>query len=192
MRYFRGSLLSLLPLLLAGLLAGLTYWLDHVVQSDTGPNADRRHDPDYFVDNFTVRRFGPDGTLQHTVTADRMVHFPDDDTTEVISPHLVYETPPKTDITARTAWLDSKGTHVRLNDDVRIVRAASGDQPETVITTSVLYVTPDDETAYTKAPVVITRGNNVVTGVGLEANNKTEVAVLSGPVHGTFYRSKDE
>jgi lipopolysaccharide export system protein LptC len=190
MRAFRAA--SLLPLMLAALLAGLTYWLDHVVQNDTGPRANRRHDPDYFVDHFTVRRFGPDGTLQHTITADRMVHFPDDDSTEVVSPHLVYETVPPTDITARTAWLDSKGKHVRLDDDVRIVRASIGDQPETVITTSVLYVTPDDETASTKAPVVITQGKSVVTGVGLEANNKTEVAVLSGPVHGTILRSKDK
>ena len=189
MRAFRSSLL---PLMLAALLAGLTYWLDHVVQNDTTPRANRRHDPDYFVDKFTVRRFGLDGTLQHTVSADRMVHFPDDDTTEVVAPHVVYETEPKTDITARTAWLDSKGTHIRLNDDVRIVRAGRDSQPETVITTSVLYVTPDDETAYTKAPVVITQGKSVVTGVGLEANNKSEVAVLSGPVHGTFSRSKEQ
>jgi lipopolysaccharide export system protein LptC len=189
MRYVRGSLL---PLVLAALLAGLTYWLDHVVQAgDASQSARSRHDPDYFVDHFTVRRFGPDGTLQHTITADRMVHFPDNDTTEVTAPHLVYESP-QTDITARTAWLDSKGKHVRLNDDVRIARTGSPGLPETVITTSELFVTPDDETAHTEAPVIITQGKSVVTGVGLEANNKTEIAVLSGRVHGTIYRSKNK
>lgn len=190
MRYVRASFL---PLVLAGLLAGLTYWLDHVVQTgDARQHPGGRHDPDYFVDDFTVRRFGPDGTLQHTLSATRMVHFPDDDSTEVAAPHLIYQTQPQTDITARTAWLDSKGKHLRLNDDVRIVRAGAGGAPETVITTSVLFVTPDDEIAYTKEPVTITQGKSVVNGVGLEANNKTEIAVLSGPVHGTIYRSENK
>jgi lipopolysaccharide export system protein LptC len=188
-RYVRGSLL---PLVLAALLAGLTYWLDHVVENNIGRRASVRHDPDYFVDRFTVRRFGPDGTLQHTVTADRMVHFPDNDSTEVTAPHLVYETPPRTDITARTAWLDSKGKHIRLNDDVRVARSGADGQPATVMTTSLLYVTPDDETAETDAPVTITQGQSIISGVGLEANNKTEIAVMHGPVRGTIYRNQSK
>jgi lipopolysaccharide export system protein LptC len=182
---------SLFPLLVIGLLAALTLWLDRATQSDdAGRRASGRHDADFFVEHFTVRRFAADGSLQHTLTAEKMLHFPDDDSTTVTAPRLVYHGGRQTVVTARTAWLDKEGKHVRLNDDVRIVRAGSADTPETVITTSILFVTPDDEYAYTQAPVTITQGMSVVNGIGLEANNKTEVAVLSGPVQGTINRNE--
>jgi lipopolysaccharide export system protein LptC len=183
---------SLLPLVLVALLAGLTYWLDRVVETNGGKRTSVRHDPDYFVDRFTVRRFGTDGKLQHTVTADRMLHYPDNDTTEVTHPHLVYETPPRTDITARTAWLDNKGRQIKLEQDVRVARDGRGDQLASVLTTSLLYVLPDDETAHTDAPVTITQGMSVINGVGLEADNKAKTAVLQGPVHGTVYRKEEK
>lgn len=182
---------SLFPLVLIALLAALTLWLERASHTDdTGRRASARHDADYYVEHFTVRRFAADGSLQHTIIADKMVHFPDDDSTTVTTPRLLYYSGRETVVTARTAWLDKEGKHVRLNDDVRIVRAAGAEAPETVITTSILFVTPDDEYAYTDAPVTITQGKSVVNGVGLEANNKTEVAVLSGPVQGTIYRNE--
>ena len=173
------------------MLGGLTLWLDRASQTDDGGRrANARHDPDFFVERFTIRRFAPDGSLQHTITADRMQHYPDDDTTTVANPHLVYYSQRQTVVTSRTAWLDKEGKHVRLDDDVRIVRKGDGETPETVITTTVLYVTPDDEYARTDAPVTISQGRSVVHGIGLEANNKTEIAVLSGPVQGTIYRNE--
>ena len=182
---------SLFPLLLVALLAALTLWLERASQTDdVGRRANARHDADFFVEHFTVRRFGTDGSLQHTVTADKMLHYPDDDSTNVTTPRIVYHSGRQTVVTARTAWLDKEGKHVRLDDDVRIVRAGSADAPETIITTSILFVTPDDEYAYTKEPVTITQGKSVVNGVGLEANNKTEIAVLSGPVLGTIHRNE--
>ena len=39
-------------------------------------------------------------------------------------------------------------------------------------------------------PVTITQGRTNVTGSGLEANNKTQIYVLEGPVHGIFHRNK--
>jgi len=183
---------SVFPLLVAALLAALTWWLNLATQSDDpGHRANGRHDPDFFVEHFTLRRFTTDGSLQHTVIADRMQHYPDDDSTAVTNPHLIYHTGRRTVATSRTALLDKDGKHVRLDDDVRIVRAGNAEAPETIITTSILYVTPDDEYARTDAPVTIAQGRSVVHGVGMEANNKTETAVLSGPVQGTVYRNPD-
>lgn len=182
---------SLFPLLVVGFLAALTLWLDRTSQTDdTGRRASGRHDTDFYVEHFTVRRYASNGALQHTVTAEKMLHFPDDDTTTVTTPRLTYYQGQRTVVTAQTAWLDKEGKHVRLNDDVRIVRPGGPDSPETVITTSILFVTPDDEYAYTDAPVTITQGKSVVNGVGMEANNKTELAVLSGPVQGIIYQSE--
>jgi lipopolysaccharide export system protein LptC len=181
---------ALLPLVVLGMLAGFTFWLEQTSQDEgNGNRAKLRHDPDFWVDQFTVRRFDTHGAIQHILSAKRMEHFPDDDSTEVASPYLAYFNDRKTVVTAKTAWLDKEAQHVRLNDDVRIVRPGIDGDPDTVITTSVLNIVPDDEYAHTEKPVTLTQGQTVIHGVGVEVSNKTRVTVLSGPVQGTIYRN---
>jgi lipopolysaccharide export system protein LptC len=183
---------ALFPLLVLGMLAAFTFWLEQATRGEgTGPNPNLRHDPDYWVDELVLRRYGLDGSIQHTINAVRMTHFPDDDTTEVSEPRVVYfQDEMTTTMTARLAWMDKEGQHVRLHDDVRVVRT----EPQgtvTVFDTSLLNVTPDDEYAQTDAPVTITQGRSVMHGAGgLEVNNKTRMAVLNGPVTGTIYRER--
>lgn len=179
---------ALFPLLIAAILAGLTFWLDQTTRVDGAAPAETRQAPDAWVETFSIRRFGADGSLKHTLVADRLLHYPHDDSALVTAPRLTYTADQTTTLDARTAWLDKEGENVRLNDDVRIVRAATADSPETVLTTTLLYVVPDDEYAHTPAPVTITQGQSVINGVGLEANGKTGVTVLNGPVTGIIQR----
>ena len=181
---------ALLPLVVLGLLAGFTFWLEQATQGeDTGGRSRLRHDPDFWVDKFTLRRFEPDGSIQHILTAKRMEHFPDDESTEIDAPYLAYFHGRKTIATAKSAWLDKAAKHIRLIDDVRIVRPGIGGGPDTIVTTSILNIIPDDEYAQTDAPITLTQGQTVLHGIGMEVSNKTQVAVLSGPVTGTILRS---
>lgn len=180
---------SLFPILLLALLAGLTFWLERATQTDATRGGEERHDPDFIVERFQVRRYDTDGALRHTLIADRMLHYADDESSDVIAPHLTYHRQRPTAVTSRTAWMDKDGEHIRLDGDVRVVRAGADGGPETVIATSVLHVIPDDEFAYTHAPVTITQGRSVIDGVGLTADDKSQIAVLSGPVHGIIHRN---
>jgi lipopolysaccharide export system protein LptC len=181
---------SLLPLLLAGLLAGMTYWLDLATRPTTIANDGKtRHDPDFIAENFEVRRFNPEGTLQHTLRASSLQHFPDDDSTIVLSPQLTYHHRPSTLVSAREARLDSKGAHVQLIDDVRVTRSGEGGKPDTVLSTQQLDAFPDDEIALSSVPVTITQGRTQIQGNRLNANNKTAIYVLDGAVHGVFLRN---
>ncbi len=180
---------ALLPLGTLALLAGFTFWLEQASQDDTRDNrAKMRHDPDYWVEQFTVRRFDVTGALQHFLTAKRMEHFPDDETTVVTFPYLAYLQNRQTIATANSGWLDKEGKHVTLIDNVRVVRPGIQDGPETVITTSILHVVPDDEYAHTDAPVTLVQGRTEVHGVGMEVSNKSHRAVVNGPVRGTIIR----
>ena len=182
---------SLFPVLLVGFLAGLTFWLERASHlDDPDRHAKERHDPDFFVDQFRVRRYDDDGALLNTLIAEKMLHFPDDESTKVTAPYLVYHRTPPTVVTAKTAWLDKDGKHVRLDDDVRLVRSGGTEVPDTVISTSVLYAVPDDEYAHTDAPVVITQGQTVINGIGATVDNKAQVSVLSGPVRGVIHRNQ--
>lgn len=182
---------ALFPLLLAGLLAGMTYWLDLASRPQTiGGDGKARHDPDYIVRKFEVRRFDPEGALQHTLVADEMRHYPDDDSTVVLAPRLTYHRTPPTYVSAREARIGSEGKHVELIDDVRVTRTGVGGKPDSVLTTARLHAWPDDEIARTDVPVTITQGRSRVDGSGLEANSKLESYVLEGPVRGIFFRDR--
>lgn len=180
---------ALFPLLLIGLLAGLTYWLDLASRQET-PELDGRlrHDPDYIVERFEIRRFDPQGALQHTLRADAMRHYPDDDTTHVESPHLTYHRVPPTFVSARAAVLDGKGERVRLSGDVRVTRASANGKPDTTLVTERLDAFPDEETAHSDVPVTIVQGRSQVTGSAMAADNKKAFYTLEGPVHGIFHR----
>lgn len=167
------------------LLAGLTLWLERTSQQEAVVSGKTRHDPDYIVDNFTIKRFDPKGKLYQTLTASEMRHYPDDDSTEADMPRMTYHRDQKTFIDADKAWIDSGGKTIQLESNVR-VRHQNPKRPDTVLTTSTLTVLSDDEIARTKAPVTITQGGTVIHGIGLESNNKTQISVLGGRVHGTM------
>jgi lipopolysaccharide export system protein LptC len=181
---------SLFPLAMLVLLAALTFWLNRVIQGDN-PRGPQRHDPDYWVERFEVRRCNIDGKLQHTLVADNLLHYPDDDTTIISAPRITYHQPPPTDISARMAYVGRDGKEIDLVDAVRITRQPStaGSSP-TVLETRTLKVFPDEERGSTSDPVVITQGRSVLHGTGLDVDNRTGMTVLHGRVTGTLHRNR--
>ncbi len=181
---------SLFPLAMLLLLAALTFWLNRVIQGDN-PRGPQRHDPDYWVERFEVRRFNMDGKLQHTLVADKLLHYPDDDTTVVAAPRITYHQLPPTEVSARMAYVGQDGKEINLVDAVRVTRRPStaGSAP-TVLETRTLTVFPDEERGRTRDPVVITQGRSVMHGTGLDIDNRTGITVLHGRVTGTLHRNR--
>lgn len=179
---------SLYPVVMIGLLAALTLWLSRTMNFEpVRQDGKLRHDPDYVVDNLNGKRFDDHGKLQYSLVADRMVHFADDESTELTNPrvlHLGRGTPLR--ISAAGADLSKDGKIVTLNENVRLVRDATRDKPQMTLTTTTLTVLPDDEFASTAAPVTLTHGKSVVNGTGFEYNNLTAVAVLKANVRGVL------
>jgi lipopolysaccharide export system protein LptC len=183
---------SLFPLAMLVLLAALTFWLNRVIQGDN-PRGVQRHDPDYWAEHFKVRRFDIDGKLQHTVIADKLLHYPDDDTTVVTMPHIIYNRKPPSEIFARTAYIGRDGKEVDLVDEVQVIRhGATGKSHPTVLETRTLKVFPDDEKGHTNDPVVITQGRSVMRGTGLDIDNRSGITVLRGRVTGTLHRNRTQ
>jgi lipopolysaccharide export system protein LptC len=178
--------------LLAGL-AGLTFWLDRMVQFAPGAlQALTRHDPDYMVDQLKAARTNEDGTVIYTLDADRMIHYPDDDTTHLTSPRFVSlrsKQAPVT-ITAREGLVSSNGENVYFKEDVKVTRAAYADRSEMVMRTVYLHIVPDDNIAKTDRPVQIDNANTLITAVGLEFNNETRILTLLSNVRGRYEKPK--
>ena len=181
------------PLLLVAVLAALTFWLERLVQAPPpARDGSTRHDPDYIVENLVGVTMGPDGTRLHQLEANRMLHYPDDDSTHLESPRLFkYENERLAlSITAQRARVSSEGKTVDFDQAVRAVRSATKTQSELVLTTDHLHVVPDDDYASTDSPVKIENANTQVTAVGLEFNNNARVVKLRSNVRGSYVKKK--
>jgi lipopolysaccharide export system protein LptC len=170
-------------------MTALTFWLDRVIESSArdivGPS---RSDPDFIVQNISALSLGETGKARHTLTAVKMVHYPDDDSTLLTQPRFVSYSTAQTPvtITANQGVVSSKGDHVYFQDNVRVARAPYGDQSELIMRTSFLHVIPDADLAKTDRHVTIVNDATVVTAVGLELNTKSHELKLLSNVRSTY------
>lgn len=179
----------LFPLLLLAVLAGLTFWLDQAVQPGPSGNGMERHDPDYIVEKIVAHRMDAKGDVKHTLYAERMTHYPDDDSTHLESPRFLSNTSGRApmSITSRTARVSSGGEHVYFETDVRATRAAYDDHSEMVMETSFLHVTPDEHVARTDRPVTVTDAHTVAHAIGLELNSEARTVKFLSQFRGTYH-----
>lgn len=183
----RFSSQSLFPTIMLALLAALTFWLEQATRTENGDDGKHRHDPDFIVQNYAAKQLGADGALKHLLTGSKMMHFPDDESTEVTEPRLTYFGGPRPmHLQARTGLITKDGKQITLKDDVRGWREASSNAPEMAITTSTLIAYPDYDIARTDDKVTITQGKSVLTGVGLELDNRLHVLSLLSQVRGSL------
>ncbi|MDQ8021638.1 MAG: LPS export ABC transporter periplasmic protein LptC [Moraxellaceae bacterium] len=166
-------LYTLFPLILAALLAAATFWLEQFVSGEAQPRPSLdRHDPDAIVEGFRVQRFNLDGSPQFILTAERGLHYPDDDTADLVAPRLRF--------TGTDAIMDWSADAAHLSDQSRIVELTGrvvgtkhnkdGSAPQTLVTERLTVLT-DDEIARTDAPLTMTQGISRVDGVGGEWDN---------------------
>lgn len=192
MKHWSGHLF---PILLLSILAGLTYWLQGVVDGTTLRNTGKlRHDPDAIAENFTVRQLDETGRVKYRLSAPYLVHYPDDESSELQFPTLISFRPnsPPLTITANHAWATAKGEVIYLWENVRVARAATGKQAELISRSPDLTVQTETGFAFTASPVEITQGQSRVTGVGAQIDRDTSTFVLLSQVKGLYIRPQTQ
>jgi lipopolysaccharide export system protein LptC len=170
-------------------LAALTFWLDRIAQPDpTAPRDVSSLDPDYIVDGLWAVKMDAQGRLTHTLRAQKMTHYPDEDLTVLVEPKFVAyaEGQPPVTVTSRTARMSGNGENVYFEKEVRVVRAPHESTGELVMLTNFLHVIPEAKIAQTDQPVTIREANLLVQATGLELNSDTRVLKLFGRVKGTL------
>lgn len=182
--------LPLLPLL--GLL-GVTYWLNQQMQQEIAkPDSSKRHDPDAIMENFSAVKMNEQGVPRFIMKAQKMLHYPDDDSTELSAPHLTTlsaEHPP-IHISAQRGLVSSKGDEVFLYRNVRVVREAGADREELTLLTEYLHAIPDHDLANTDHPVTIADGHNTTHAIGMEMDNKARTMKLLAQVRSEHVPTK--
>jgi lipopolysaccharide export system protein LptC len=187
------STTRLFPLLLMLALAALTFWLERTVREEEGAHPSlRRHDPDYIVDNLKHTRFSALGAVESTLAAAKMLHSPDDDTTDLIAPRLVQTktNEPRVTVTADRGTVSQDGEEVFLYDNVLLVRDGSAERSETQMRTNFLHVVRGRSVVSTDREVVITEADRMLSGRGMEYRNDSQELFLRERVRGRFDAKK--
>ena len=126
-------------------LGGITAWmqmsfLDESV--DAEHILSESHDPDYYIEDFTAVGMDINGARQYVLEAERMVHFPDDDTALLDKPHVIQYEPERapTHIYSETGWISADGDKVVLTGNVRVIRGRDSTGSGGVTTTEKLNI----------------------------------------------------
>jgi lipopolysaccharide export system protein LptC len=182
----------LLPIVLMLFLAALTLWLRIALETPSpSGNGHHRHDPDAIIDNFTLTRLDDEGIPQYTLTANRMLHFTDNDTTELAAPKVVRRSEgPTVTITADRGTLTRDSNQAFFHGNVLVIRAAAPGSEELRVHTDYLHVLPDENIARTDQAVTITEGRSSLSGIGMEFDEKTRQFALFSQVRGRFDQAR--
>ena len=181
---------AVISLVLLGILAMMTYYLAEFAGRDDKANRQRKltHEPDYFVEHFALTRLDSMGRPSFTLTAERLKHFPDDDSTEYLRPRLVSLDPtkPKVTLTADRGNSTSEGIETHLHQNVVLTREGNENNEPLTISTEYILLLSNDDIARTDRFVKILNGSSVLTGVGMEFNNESRQLELHKQVRGTW------
>jgi lipopolysaccharide export system protein LptC len=190
------SLSIYLPVVVMGLLALATYWLVRNTPDPTVPEPQRaaKHEPDYFMRNFSVKTFDPTGRLKSEVFGAEARHYPDTDTLEIDQVRIrSFDLQGRlTNAKANRALSNADGTEVQLFGDAIVVReavtAANGTKaaPRMEFRSEFLHAYTDTERIKSHVPVVLSRGSDRFTADSMDYDNLERIMQLNGRVRGTL------
>ena len=180
-----------LPLLVAGVLALLTYWLVSNAPPAPGPVLERavKHEVDYFMRRATVKTFDDKGRMKSEVFGLEARHYPDTETVEIDQFKMRGINPQGriTTVTAARALSNDAGNEIQLFGKARVVREpqlkTDGSWlPRQEYQGEFLHVFVDEERVKSHLPVVLTSGNDQFSGDSLVHDNVSQVTNLQGRV----------
>lgn len=180
---------ALFPLGVLLVLSALSFWLRYAVDLPAARHDGKhRHDPDYIVSQAQLRKYDENGQLQYTLVASKILHYPDDDTTDVAQPRLTFLRPdgPTVFMTAERGQVSQHGERVDLSGEVRVRRAADARQAELIATMPTLAILTQPELAFTSDPITVAQGTSWLRGTGMQLDNKNQTLVLESQAVGQF------
>jgi len=185
--------ISLIPLAVVTLLALLTLWLGKVAGSQAPLGSGGfSHDPDYVVENFAAMAFDTAGNPNYHLSALRMVHYMDDDSTELDRPR--FERTPRDALPVRVSsqrgLVSPDGESVYFIGEVRVSRPAAPEQAAMEMAADYLRVIPDADILRTDKPVTLRQGASVIEASGLVIDGEKRYMQLNGRVKALYEHRK--
>ena len=177
-----------LPLILMGILALGSWWLVRSMPEMhyADENKPVRKEPDYRLENFSVKSFDNTGRMTREVFGDKARHYPDVDEMHIdqVRVYAESETGVKINAKADKGVATGDSERVTLIGKAQAVRAADAQSPRTELRGERLLALVKEERLLSSDPVEITRGQDVFTALTMNFNSKTGEYLLQGRVRG--------
>lgn len=180
-----GKLHYLTALLLVILLAVASSWFfESNKNSPILTKEVLRHDPDYFLENFTATTMDMEGQLSYKVIAVHLEHYPDDNSMKLQQPVFsFYENNiERWTASANEALIFQETQKIYLTGNVIMNQFPKQKEKTTPIqlTSNQLTIEAKAKIAHTKSKIKLIQGNNQIEGVGMRADmNKNKIEFMS-------------
>jgi lipopolysaccharide export system protein LptC len=153
-----------------------------------------RHEPDYRMQGFELRRIGADGRLRARIEGAEMRHYPDTDTLEIDGVRLRAFAPDGslTIATARRATSNADASDLQLLGDVLVRRFRAGpsgepeDEPQLIVRGEFLQALVNEELLRSHLPAVLNYTGGEVHTQSFEYDHLNGKLKLSGHTTGRF------
>lgn len=175
----RATIISLALILVLGFAAWTTFLSSHPQNAVVVKKAML---PDAFMEDITTVIMDKQGKPSMKIVTPKMIHFAENDTTQLISPQLtLYRQSPNPWFVSSKFGKATQGIdNVDFWDNVVIHHAADINNPATIIKTSTLTVHPNKKTAETNENITMEQPGIVVSAKGMFADmNKGDIKLLS-------------
>ncbi len=179
-----------LPLIVMGLLALGSWWLVRSMPQLLNAPADKpvRQDPDYRLENFTLKSFDASGRMTREVGGTQARHFPAVDELHIdqIRVFAQSETGARLNAQALRGVATGDGTRVTLTGQASAIREADAQSPRIEVQGHQLVAMVKEDRLLSSYPVKITRDQDVFTAQTLDFNSRSGEYLLAGRVRGTL------
>ena len=177
----------LLPLLLIIAAVVALWFQDSAKQKPPSDKTIDTHFPDYFMDNFSITSMNEQGAIEYTLSASKMLHFADDDSSELTSPFLAFsKTDRQVSVRASRAVYLQQQNILHLYDDVTIIRSSDQTQSELSIHTDYLKINTVSRIAETDRDTQVNTAELKLNSKGLIYNDKQGRLILTSRVKGIY------
>ena len=177
-----------LILLVVVMLTAFGNWLLKSIEITTHKQEQAlRHDPDYYLQQFTGKVFNTDGSLHYKLDADQLKHYPDDNSVYVSMPvvRMFREPNPPWILTADEGLILNDGQLIHLNGAVDITQPGTAQTMMKLLTRD-LRIYTDQDYAETQARVDISQGASRTTAVGMHADLRLGRVELLSKTRGKY------
>ncbi len=153
-------------------LALFTWWLSQSKpQAEPVPEFSGIREVDYYLRDLKVTTMDQQGRPARTLIANELKHFPDDDTIELLVPHMtIYQgDEPPWLVDADQGWVSSDGSLVLLSGAVAVDRKAGPNTRSVRLITTNMRIQPKEDYAETDEKVTVTSSKSRLDAVGMQA-----------------------
>jgi len=170
------------------IIAIFSLWLQEDIKKKPPQDTQQStHFPDYFMEDFSIINLNKQGQPEYTLKASKMLHYADDNTAELETPHIEFtQAESKFSIQAKRATYLQNKNIIHLYEQVIIHRAPSSKHNELSIHTDYLKIDTQSRIAETDQLARVKTAEAELTTHGLIFNNIQGTLKLQSQVKGVY------